>query len=73
VKNQTTANTASNRRDDFAICVRPADDGQQSWELLDAVGERVMHGVAADQTTALSLAQSAVSAMRARSRGNRTR
>jgi len=71
VKNQTTPQPASRAGDDFAICVRPADNGQQRWELLDDVGERVMFGLAADQTAALATAQFAVSAMQALKRVNR--
>jgi hypothetical protein len=49
--------------DGYAICVSPIGDGRQQWELLDTSGERVMHGEAADQASALAMAQSAASAM----------
>jgi hypothetical protein len=50
---------------DFAICVRPAGGGRQSWELLDDGGEPVMRGEAADQTAAIAMARFAVSAVQA--------
>jgi hypothetical protein len=71
VKSQTTPRPASSSGDDFAICVRPADDGQQCWELLDDVGERGMCGVAADQAAALAMAQFAASAMQAQRKATR--
>jgi len=48
---------------DLAICVRPLDGGRQGWELIDAVGARVMHGTAVDQTSALAMAQFAAQAV----------
>lgn len=56
---------------DFAICVRPADDGRQCWELLDEGGEPVMAGEAADQTAAIAMAQFAASAVQALRRSQR--
>ena len=67
MKNSAAIDPAS----DYAICVRPTDGGGQSWELVDPVGERVMHGVAADQKAALAMAHFAVSAVQALKRVHR--
>lgn len=71
MKSQTTPDPAANPDDGFAICVLPAGDGRQRWELLDDVGDCVMQGLATDQTAALAMAQFAVSAMQALKRVNR--
>jgi hypothetical protein len=60
LEHRTTRATAG----DFAIWIRPVAGGGQSWELLDDSGERVLHGLADDQTQALAMARCAVETLR---------